>query len=148
MTLLFETFTHSTAETAACGHELAERIDRENLPGFISLDGDLGVGKTEFTRGIGAYFSPGSAVKSPSFTLVNEYGKGRRKVYHFDVYRIKNDDDLYSTGYYDYPEDGVFVVEWAQLIPYAVPAKRIEVTIEKVGPEAPDTRRIRAVLVD
>ena len=145
--LLFETLTHSAAETTACGRALAARIDAEHLPGFVCLNGDLGVGKTEFTRGIGQHFSPGSAVKSPSFTLVNEYAKGKRKVFHFDVYRIKDDDDLYSTGFYDYPEDGVFVIEWAQMIPYALPSRRIEVTIEKVGPEAPDTRKIRAELI-
>jgi len=146
MITLFEKTTETPVETTACGRELAELIDKDKLPGFICLNGDLGVGKTEFTRGIGEYFSPGSSVKSPSFTLVNEYLKGKRKVFHFDVYRIKNDDDLYSTGFYDYPEDGIFVIEWAQLIPYALPEQRIEVTIEKTGAETPDKRVIRATL--
>ncbi len=140
--ILFEERTESPEQTRMLGSRLANAIlSNPCLPAFIALDGDLGAGKTEFVRGFVSVASPGSAVRSPTFTLVNEYTRGRRGIYHFDAYRIKDDDDLYSTGFYDYPEDGIFLVEWASLIPYALPSRLIRVTIEKDGVDA----RIRTV---
>ena len=132
--LLFETTTSEAAGTESAGARLAEMILSDpSLPRYITLNGELGAGKTEFTRGFVSVASPGSSVKSPTYTLVNEYGKGKIPVYHFDVYRIRDDDDLWSTGYYDYPEDGIFLVEWASVIPYAVPQETVSVTIDKLG---------------
>ena len=129
---IFEVRTTSLEQTRQAGAKLAAiMLSTSSLPSFIAIDGDLGAGKTEFVRGFVSIVSPGSIVRSPTFTLVNEYTRGNRSVFHFDAYRIKNEDDLYSTGFYDYPENGIFLVEWASLIPYAVPEKHIQVTIEK-----------------
>ncbi|MCQ2353834.1 MAG: tRNA (adenosine(37)-N6)-threonylcarbamoyltransferase complex ATPase subunit type 1 TsaE [Clostridia bacterium] len=132
--LIFKAMTGSPDETSDCGAKLASLIESDpSLPRFIALDGDLGTGKTEFVRGFVSVAAPGSAVRSPTYTLVNEYRAPAKKmpVFHFDVYRINNEDDLYSTGFYDYPDRGVCLVEWCELIPYALPESYISVVIEK-----------------
>jgi tRNA threonylcarbamoyladenosine biosynthesis protein TsaE len=99
--------------------------------------GNLGVGKTAFVRGVASVLAPGRAVRSPTFALVNEYrAAGRRPLFHFDMYRIEDEDDLYSIGYDDYPDRGVCIVEWCEKIPFALPEQFIEVRIEKCPPEA------------
>ena len=93
--LLFELVTHTPEETEAAGARLARLMeDRAELPAFVALYGDLGVGKTAFVRGFASVTSPGSAVRSPTFALVNEYRRGARPVFHFDMYRIEDDDEL------------------------------------------------------
>lgn len=131
-TELYSLRSSSPEETSEAGRRLAEYYADPDFPPFVALYGDLGVGKTEFVRGFASLLSPGSAVRSPTYTLVNEYGKGARPVCHFDVYRIQDEDDLYSTGFYDYPERGICLVEWCDLIPYALPPEYVTVTIEKV----------------
>ncbi|MBO4322961.1 MAG: tRNA (adenosine(37)-N6)-threonylcarbamoyltransferase complex ATPase subunit type 1 TsaE, partial [Clostridia bacterium] len=129
---LFDIYSDSAEETRDCGSLLAEKlIEDPSLPRFISICGDLGTGKTVFASGLVSRFDPRAEVTSPTYTVVNEYIGGEIPVYHFDVYRIKDGDDLYSTGYYDYPDDGITLVEWADLIGYALPPERIEVRIEK-----------------
>ena len=146
--LLFEELTSSPEETEALGRRLAQMLEEHpDMPSFIALDGDLGTGKTEFTRGFVSLLSPGSSVKSPTYALCNEYGRGKRKIYHFDVYRIKDDDDLYSTGFYDYPENAVYLIEWASVINYALPDRRINVSLEKTS-EGENMRRIKVTLTD
>jgi tRNA threonylcarbamoyladenosine biosynthesis protein TsaE len=136
----------SAEQTEAFGAALAEQYLKRpgELPGFLALYGDLGVGKTAFVRGFASRFVPGSAVRSPTFTLVNEYRKEGRTLYHFDLYRITDDDDLYSTGFYDFLEDGrgVCIAEWCENIPWAVPADRLTVRISKVSPEMPELRTL------
>lgn len=129
-----EIYTDITEQTEACGAELAKAVLSDpSLPRFITLDGDLGAGKTAFTRGFCSVACPGAAVRSPTYALVNEY-KGSPTVFHFDVYRIADEDDLYSTGFYDYPsQNGIILCEWAVNIPYALPEKYISVLIEKLG---------------
>ena len=101
--------------------------------------GDLGVGKTSFVRGFCSETSPGTVVKSPTFALVNEYKcpaqkGGIKKIFHFDMYRIADEDDLYSIGFYDYLRpDALCIAEWCEMIPYALPDRYLKVTIEKVG---------------
>ena len=130
---LYETVSLSAEETEKAGKELALLIELNKLPRFVALFGGLGAGKTAFTRGFCAHFCPSAAVRSPSFAIVNEY-RGNTNVFHFDVWRITDDDDLYSTGFYDYLErDGVVVCEWAENIEYALPEKYIKVTIEGNG---------------
>ena len=95
--------------------------------------GDLGVGKTAFVRGLAGVLAPTASVKSPTYTVVNEYKGEECKLYHFDVYRIEDDDDLYSIGFYDYVKKGISVCEWSENIPYAIPENAIKVTIERVA---------------
>ena len=137
---------HSTTpeETEGVGAELAKEMLEGKFPPFVALEGDLGVGKTAFTRGFVSVVSPASAVRSPTFALVNEYRNRDtgRVVYHFDVYRIVDDDDLYSTGFYDYLDNGICLVEWSENIRYAFPKSYVTVRIEKNDPENPDSRLI------
>jgi tRNA threonylcarbamoyladenosine biosynthesis protein TsaE len=117
----------------------------------VALEGDLGVGKTVFVRGLVSVLVPGSAVRSPTFALVNEYRKKdtRIPVYHFDVYRINDEDDLYSTGFYDYLDgNAVCLVEWSENIRYAFPKKYLTVRIEKNDMASVDSRMITVMLED
>lgn len=143
--LLHETIQTSDAgETEACGARLAQRmLQNTALPSFVALYGDLGVGKTAFVRGFASVFSPGAAVRSPTFSLVHEYRGNPRNLFHFDMYRIDSEEDLLSIGFYDYWErNGICLVEWSEKIPYALPEERIRVLIEKDDPSHPESRRI------
>ena len=129
--------TLTPEETEALGATLARMMEADTtLPSFIAMYGDLGVGKTAFVRGLASVLSPGRAVRSPTFALVNEYRvAGKRPLFHFDMYRIESEDDLYSIGFDDYPDAGVCVAEWCEKIPFALPDIYLEVRIEKCPPE-------------
>ena len=125
-----EYISFSTEET----EEIASRLAKELKKGdFVAMYGDLGVGKTAFVRGLAGVLAPTASVKSPTYTVVNEYKGEECKLYHFDVYRIEDDDDLYSIGFYDYVKKGISVCEWSENIPYAIPENAIKVTIERVA---------------
>ncbi len=137
-------YTNSPEETEAAGEALALELENDrSLPPFIALYGDLGVGKTAFVRGFARVFSPNALVRSPTFALVNEYPSRERRLFHFDMYRIADEDDLYSIGYYDYLDDGsICLVEWSENIPYAIPEEHIRVEISKPDLDTPDKRLI------
>ena len=124
--------THSPTETEEIGRSLATAMTEDaSLPPFVAFYGDLGVGKTAFIRGFVSLLSPESAVRSPTFALVNEYrGKGC-PIFHFDMYRITDEDDLYSIGFDDYPDRGICLIEWSENIPFALPDEYVRVLIEK-----------------
>ena len=94
--------SHSAAETEAVGEKFARMLRPGNVVAFL---GGLGAGKTAFTRGMARTLAPDADVSSPTFALVNDYG-GKIPFWHFDMYRIKTMDDLYSTGFFDYLEMG------------------------------------------
>ena len=132
--LIYEKDVFSPEDTSAAGAYLAELILKDgSLPRFVALRGDLGAGKTEFTRGFASVASPGSTVKSPTYALVNEYKKGKIPIFHFDIYRLADEDDLYSTGYFDYLERGICLVEWFENIPECLPDEYFEVIIDKIN---------------
>ena len=150
--LPFQHLTHSVEETEALGEALAnEMLADPSLPRYVALRGDLGVGKTAFVRGFTRAVSPESLVRSPTFALVNEYrpprASKRLPVFHFDMYRITSEDDLYSIGYDDYLDRGICLVEWSENIPYALPDDHLRVTIEKCDTDAPDQRQITVTRV-
>ena len=150
MAILKEIITNSPEETEKVGFDVAELVKNDTtLPSFIALYGDLGVGKTAFVRGFTKLFSPNALVRSPTFALVNEYpSKESRRVFHFDMYRITDEDDLYSIGYYDYLDDGsICLVEWSENIPYAIPDEHIRVEITKTNLDKPDERNIKITIV-
>lgn len=136
-----EFFTASPEETMEIGALLAKDIAAGRYPTYIALYGDLGVGKTVFVRGLASVLAPGRSVKSPTYTIVNEYKGEKLSVFHFDMYRIADDDELYNIGYYDYLSKGLCVVEWSENIPYALPDSYLKVTVEKVDPLADADRR-------
>ncbi len=119
--------THSPEETEAVAKELASKLKNGD---FVAMYGDLGAGKTAFTRGLGAVLCPGEPVCSPTYTIVNEYIGDSCRICHFDMYRISDDDDLYSIGFYDY-EDCIIICEWSENIEYALPDSYYKVTIRK-----------------
>ena len=135
--------TLSPEETEAMGAALARLLEGNSAcPTFIAMYGDLGVGKTAFVRGMASVMAPGRGVRSPTFSLVNEYRvPGKKPLFHFDMYRIESEDDLYSIGFEDYPDAGYCVAEWCEKIPFALPDIYLEVRIEKCPPEV-DKRNI------
>ncbi len=136
--------TSGVSETESCGARLAEEMGKDpTLPPFVALYGDLGVGKTAFVRGFASVIAPGALVRSPTFALVNEYRGKERDLFHFDMYRIESEDDLYSIGFYDYLDRrGICLVEWSENIPYALPEHYLKVEIKKADPALPDLRTI------
>lgn len=139
MNFPFEFISDSVESTEMLGRTLSGFIiEDESLPRFVAMYGDLGVGKTAFVRGFCSSICLNSTVKSPTFALVNEYRcvqnvLGIKKICHFDMYRVTDEDDLYSIGYDDYlRDDNVCIAEWCELIEYALPEERIEVRIEKI----------------
>lgn len=138
--------TLSAEETEKLGADLAEQFcQNKNLPRFVALYGDLGVGKTAFVRGFTSRIAPRAGVRSPTFSLVNEYRAKPLSVFHFDMYRIADEDDLVSIGFYDYLDrPGICLVEWSENIPESLPDDYIRVIIEKDDPDQPNSRRITA----
>ena len=130
--------THSADETQALGQKLASRL----APGdVIAYFGDLGAGKTAFTRGLAQGLGITDPVTSPTYTIVNEYLSGRIPLFHFDMYRLSSSDELFDVGWEDYlSRGGVCAVEWSENVEDAL-QDAIRVTIEKDADE-PDTRHI------
>ena len=132
--------SNSAEETFALGQKIGERVK----PGtIISLTGDLGVGKTVFSQGFGAGIGVEEPVNSPTFTIVQVYEEGRLPFYHFDVYRIADEEELYEIGFDEMIDgDGVSLIEWANLIPRSLPEHYTEIRIEKDLERGFDYRRI------
>ncbi len=130
--------THSAAETERLGAALAERL----LPGdVVAFLGDLGAGKTAFTRGLARGLGIPDAVTSPTYTIVNEYPQGRLPLFHFDMYRLHDADELFDLGWEDYLErGGVCAVEWSEHVTDAL-EDPITVSIRK-DPNEENTRYI------
>ena len=124
-------YTKSDKETEDIGRRLAALLEERGLKrAFIAMRGEMGVGKTAFTRGFASHFGI-SGVKSPTYTVVNEYS-GRARLFHFDMYRIEDGDDLYSIGYDDYIEADVYsIAEWSENIEDFIPDNAIYVTISR-----------------
>ncbi len=133
----FESF--SAEETYALGKQLGEAAK----PGAVyCLSGDLGVGKTVFTKGFAVGLGVTDTVNSPTFTIVQEY-KGRLPFYHFDVYRIEEPEEMEEIGYEDYfYGDGACMIEWAELIEELIPANAVKVRISKDLQKGTDYRLI------
>ena len=125
--------TQSPAETEAVGAALARFL----MPGTVlAFEGDLGAGKTAFTRGVARGLGADDRVTSPTYTIVNEYLSGRLPLFHFDMYRLASADDLWDIGWEDYLErGGVCAVEWSENVAEAM-ENPITVTIEKTGEES------------
>ena len=131
-----EYISHSEEETERIAAEFAAQLHGGD---FIAFFGELGSGKTAFVRGLASVFCKGARVASPTYAIVNEY-RGKVDIFHFDMYRITDDDSLYSTGFYDYfDRNGIMAVEWSENIPFGLPDERYNVTFFK---EDEATRKI------
>ena len=126
-------YTNSPAQTEAVGEALAKVL----TPGtVIAYRGDLGAGKTAFTRGLARGLGCGDMVTSPTYTIVNEYLSGRLPLFHFDMYRLASAEDLWDIGWEDYLDrGGVCAVEWSENVEDALD-DFILVNIEKIGDES------------
>ena len=125
--------TNSPAETEAIGAALGKIL----TPGtVIAYRGDLGAGKTAFTRGLAKGLGCREIVTSPTYTIVNEYLGGRLPLFHFDMYRLRSSDDLFDIGWEDYLDrGGVCAVEWSENVDDAM-EDALYITIEKLGEDA------------
>ncbi|MBP3685262.1 MAG: tRNA (adenosine(37)-N6)-threonylcarbamoyltransferase complex ATPase subunit type 1 TsaE [Oscillospiraceae bacterium] len=125
--------TNSPAETEAIGCALGKVLQ----PGTIlAYTGDLGAGKTAFTRGLARGLGCTDLVTSPTYTIVNEYLSGRLPLFHFDMYRLTSSDDLWDIGWEDYLDrNGICAVEWSENVSDALEGA-ITVTIEKLGEDS------------
>ena len=128
-----EYLTNSPEETEKVGFALGNIL----TPGTIlAYRGDLGAGKTAFTRGLARGLGCNDIVTSPTYTIVNEYTSGRLPLFHFDMYRLRSSDDLFDIGWDDYLErGGVCAVEWSENVDDAM-EDAIYITIEKLGDTA------------
>ena len=123
--------TWSAAETRALGKKLAARLQPGDV---LLLEGDLGAGKSELTRGIAAGLGVTETVTSPSFTILNVYESGRCPLYHFDWYRLESSEELYELGMDEYlGGDGIAVVEWPGRCPDAVPEGAVRIRMTAAG---------------
>ena len=128
--------TNSPAETEAVGAALGRVLEAGTV---LAYRGDLGAGKTAFTRGLARGLGSTDMVTSPTYTIVNEYLSGRLPLFHFDMYRLASSDDLWDIGWEDYLErGGVYAVEWSENVADVL-EDPVTVTIEKLGE---DSRRI------
>ncbi|MGN1266843.1 MAG: tRNA (adenosine(37)-N6)-threonylcarbamoyltransferase complex ATPase subunit type 1 TsaE [Dorea sp.] len=132
--------TNSEKETYELGFSLGANA---NAGQVFTLVGDLGVGKTVFTKGLAKGLEIEEPISSPTFTIVQVYEEGRLPFYHFDVYRIGDVEEMDEIGYEDYIYgEGVSLIEWANLIEDILPEHYTEVTIEKDLEKGFDYRRI------
>ncbi len=137
--MIIETF--SREETAALGRQLGEQAE---AGGVYCLIGDLGTGKTVFTQGFAAGLGVEGPVNSPTFTIVQEYMGSRMPLYHFDVYRLEEPEEMDEIGFDEYLfGEGVCLIEWAERIREILPERRTEIRIEKDPEKGFDYRRIR-----
>ena len=128
-----EFITNSPIETEKVGEALGKVL----RPGTVlAYEGDLGAGKTAFTRGLARGLGAAEQVTSPTYTIVNEYLSGRIPLFHFDMYRLSSSDDLWDIGWEDYLErGGVCAVEWSENVADAM-EDAITVCIQKTGEES------------
>lgn len=125
----YECLTHSPEETERLGTRLARLLPQGAV---VALRGDLAAGKTCLVRGMAACFAEGTAIHSPTFTLVNEYGD-MRKLYHLDLYRLST-DEVADLGYEElFESDGVTAIEWAERAEPLLPRRRLDVYLSHAG---------------
>ena len=130
---MMEFITNSPAETETLGAALGKLLPAGTV---LAYRGDLGAGKTAFTRGLARGLGCNELVTSPTYTIVNEYLGGRLPLFHFDMYRLRSSEDLWDIGWEDYLErGGVCAVEWSENVADAL-EDALTITIEKLGETA------------
>lgn len=138
-----EFITNSEEETKALAQKLAESLNEGDV---VCLFGDLGVGKTVFTKGICKTLGTNDYINSPTFTIVNEYEAENFNISHFDMYRIEDYSELIEIGYYEYIlNGGICIIEWPENIYDELPKKRIEVKIERISFDEEQKRKITII---
>lgn len=134
---MLKIITKSAEQTYKLGESLGKTLQQGDI---ICLTGDLGAGKTAFTKGIGSGLDVQEFITSPTYTIINEYD-GRIPLFHFDVYRLEGVEEMYELGYEEYFfGDGAVVIEWADIVQDIIPQERLWITILRGKEE--DTREI------
>lgn len=132
--------TNSAEETIKIAQKLAEDV---NAGDVITLDGDLGAGKTTFTKGFAKGLDITEMVNSPTFLIVQEYSGGRLPLYHFDAYRIEEPDEMEEIGFREYVDgDGVCIIEWSERIEEILPERVMRIRITRDDARGADYRLI------
>ncbi len=132
-------YSSNSKETEELGLKLSGKLKGNEI---IAFYGGMGMGKTTFIRGLMKGLNAEDEVSSPTFAIVNEYD-GKYKVYHFDMYRVQSEEDLESTGFYDYIDNGILLIEWSENVEEFIPESAIKITI-KQGREENE----RIILID
>lgn len=120
--------SNSEEETKLIGRKFAKDLKNGDV---IVLTGDLGSGKTKFTEGVLQFFGLENEISSPTFNIVNEYVNRDVNVYHFDVYRLEDEDEFYAIGGEEYFEKGICLIEWGEMIEHALPNKYIQISFSR-----------------
>lgn len=135
-----EFLVNSVEQTNEIGMQLGKLLNSGDI---VCLTGDLGTGKTHISKGIAKGLGVTDHITSPTFTIVNEYDSGRLKLFHFDVYRVSDPDEIYAIGFDDYIfSDGVSLIEWANYIEEILPSEYLHIYIEKDLAQGEDYRKI------
>ena len=136
-------FTESEEETRSLAEQLAQELSAGQT---LCLRGDLGVGKTVFAKGLCSTLGVTEHVSSPTFTLVNEYEGVGCTIYHFDLYRIEDPDELYEVGFEEFVGgDGIAIIEWPERAESLLPENRTEILLERNGDNG---RRITVTVIE
>lgn len=122
-----EIITKSEKETFELAYKIASELGEKKI---VCLNGELGAGKTVFVKGFCSFFGI-DEIWSPTFTIVNEYS-GNQTIYHFDVYRLADEEEFYAIGGEEYFEKGICIIEWSDLVRDAIPKDAVDVRIEKM----------------
>ncbi len=130
--------SHSENETKLIGKKFAEKLKKGDV---IVLTGELGSGKTKFTEGVLEHFGLENEISSPTFNIVNEYISKNINIYHFDVYRLEDEDEFYAIGGEEYFDKGICLIEWGEMIESVLPKKYIHITFNR-NYENDDSREI------
>ena len=120
--------SHSENETKLIGKKFAEKLKKGDV---IVLTGELGSGKTKFTEGVLEHFGLENEISSPTFNIVNEYISKNINIYHFDVYRLEDEDEFYAIGGEEYFDKGICLIEWGEMIESVLPKKYIHITFNR-----------------
>lgn len=135
-----EFIVNSVEQTTELGINIGKILNSGDV---VCLTGDLGTGKTHISKGIAKGLGIDDHITSPTFTIVNEYDSGRLKLFHFDVYRVSDPDEIYAIGFDDYIfSDGVCLIEWANYIEEILPSDYLHIYIEKDLSKSEDFRKI------
>lgn len=141
MAEILKVISNSPDETEKIGEKLASRLKIGDL---IALYGDIGSGKTCFVKGLARGLEVKQSVKSPSYSIINEYS-GKYPVFHIDFYRLENNADFESTGWLDYFDyNGIIIIEWASRVKKLLPKRRFDVYFDILGNE---TRQLEIIAV-
>ena len=120
--------SNSEVETKIIAQKFAEKLKKGDV---VVLTGDLGSGKTKFTEGFLSYYGLENEISSPTFTIVNEYKKDDISIFHFDVYRLEDEDEFYAIGGEEYFEKGICLIEWGEIIEDILPDNYLKIDFQK-----------------